>query len=121
MDTVDQKVKCSVSQHSAERQSSNEFSNPRFVRRIDGAVKHRPRDSAIHRAGIDVNEAETARELTRHAALSRSGRPVYGDYAMSILCFHFWLSRDEPSFSRDARGSKRPLILPPASLARASP
>ena len=33
-------------------------------------------------------EAETTRQLPGHAALSRSGRAVYGDYTMSILCLH---------------------------------
>ena len=41
-----------------------------FVCRIDPAVKNSPRDSAIHGAGIDINEIEASCDLACHAAFS---------------------------------------------------
>src|SRR5579864_6482753 len=56
-------------------------------------IEHRPGNRAIHRTGIDVNEAEPPGELARYAALARGSRAVNCHYAM-FLSFHlFWRER----------------------------
>src|SRR5947209_4005637 len=118
VDVVDQKMKLPVPQRSAQRQTGDQLCNSIFVRRIDSGAEHRPGHRTIHCTRIDVSEAETLRQLTSHAALSRSSRSVNGDYTMSILGLHLSL-RARRSFSRNAQGSKRAIILRPARPAQA--
>src|SRR5437763_535008 len=107
IDIVNQEMKFSVNQRFAQSDATDEFCDRSLVAGFDGAIKHRPSDRAVHRAGIHVDKTETFRQLTGHAAFSGSGRSVDSDYMMSILCLHGWSARDQRSFSREARGSKR--------------
>ena len=43
---------------------------------VEAALHREPRERAVHRAGIEVAEAEPLGERARHSALAGAGRPV---------------------------------------------
>src|SRR3954453_19745982 len=59
-----------------------ELLNRSGIVRIDAPVKHMPRDRAIQRARVHVDESNPLRELTRDAAFPGRGRTIDRDDAM---------------------------------------
>ncbi len=49
------------------------------VAELEAALHREPRERAVHRAGVEVAEAEPLGERARHSALARSRRPVDRD------------------------------------------
>src|SRR5581483_7594712 len=81
---------------------------------IDSRSARRQRDRPIHRAGVDVLEAERACQALRDRRFARADRPVDCDYRPRAL--HFSPSRI--ARPRSNRASKR--APSPSAIARAN-
>src|SRR5207245_1932693 len=80
-----------------EVEPGDEASERRRIVRVDAALGGEHADGAVHRARVDVGEAQAAREGTAGARLPRAGRPA----------------------DRDPRAAQTPSTAAPSSARRA--
>ena len=62
-----------------DRVLARELAEALAVGEVEGALQRKPRERAVHRAGVEVAEPEALGEPPRDRALARAGGPINGN------------------------------------------